>query len=192
MKVTGRNRPAHVKAGRRTSAVQRFTAVLERSTNRLWGAHFRIPAPVAKKLQRDGHRRIVCELNGVAQYQCAMLPFGRGMVVVSVNKSLRDKLGLQLGSKLNVVLRKDVSKYGLPVPDEFHAVLAQDKEGTNLFHSLTRGRQRTLLYIIGQVKVPDKRIFRSITIIDHLKANKGKIDYKRLSAELKTRQRLVL
>lgn len=188
----GRNRRAHVRARRRTSAVQRFTAVLERSTNRLWGAHFRIPGPVAKKLQRDGHRRIVCELNGVAQYQCAMLPFGRGTLVVSVNKSLRDKLGLQLGSRLNVVLRKDVSEYGLPVPDEFHAVLAQDKEGTNLFHSLTRGRQRTLLYIIGHVKDSDKRIVRSLTVVNHLKANKGKINYKRLSAELKTHQRPVL
>ena len=169
----------------------RFISVIERSTNKLWGAHFRVPAQVVKKLSSDDHRRVVCSLNGVAEYQCAMLPFGNGAFVISVNKQLRDKLKLEFGMNVDVTLRKDKSEYGLPLPEELQILFEQDKVGSKLFHSLTRGRQRTLLYIIGHVKDQDKRVAHSITIINHLKANKGKINYRQLSAALKDPRRRV-
>ena len=166
-----------------------FTSTLERSTNRLWGAHFRVPAQVVKKLSSHEHRRVVCVLNGVAEYQCAMLPFGNGAFVISVNKQLRDKLKLEFGMDVGVTLRKDTSEYGLPLPEELQMLFKQDKEGDKLFHALTRGRQRTLLYMVGHAKDPDKRIAIAITIIDHLKTNKGKINYRQLFTALKNPSR---
>jgi len=105
--------------------------------------------------------------------------------LITVNKKTRDKLGLKAGSKVNVSLRKDESEYGLPMPEELAEVLAQDETGNRLFHALTPGKLRTLLYIVGQVKDPDKRVGRAIAIVEHLKANGGKINYRQLNEELR-------
>ena len=111
------------------------------------------------------------------------------MKVITVNKKLRDSLGLAFGMEVDVRLMKDTTEYGLPLPEEFQELLRQDTEGNRLFHALTRGRQRTLLYIVGSAKNPEKRIARSISIIKHLKANRGTINYKQLSAMLKDPRR---
>ena len=157
----------------------RFTAVLERSANKLWGAHVRVPQHVAEKLL-DSNRRVICVLNGTSEFQCAMLPQRGGSFVISVNKPLREKLGVTFGMEIGVSLRMDRSAYGLPVPEELEELFRQDRQGSRLFHTLTRGRQRTLLYMVGSVKSPDKRTARAVTILAHLKMNKGRINYRQL------------
>ena len=134
----------------------RFTSIMEESTNKLWGAHFGVPPLAAASLLNEGEaRRVVCRLNDVVEYQCAMLPRGDGTFVISVNKKLREKLGLQTGSSVQVSLHKDESEYGLPMPEELAELIAQDPEAGSLLHALTPGKLRTLLYIVGQPKNPN-------------------------------------
>ena len=163
----------------------RFTSTLERSTNKLWGAHARVPNNIAMQLISAVSRRVLCTLNGSAEYQTAILPYKSGVSVIRVNKNQRDKLGLDFGVKVNVSLRKDTSEYGLPLPEELDELLRQDKEGNKLFHALTRGKQRTLLYIIGSAKNSEKRAMQAVVIVRHLKENNGKINYKKLSLMLR-------
>ena len=163
----------------------RFTSTLERSTNKLWGAHFLVLDRIAQQLIGGKDRRVVCTLNDTATYQCAMLPHGNGTLVISVNKTLRCKLGLTFGTEVRVRLKKDQSEYGLPLPEELQELFRQDKEGRTLFHALTRGKQRTLLYIVGSAKSTEKRVTRALTIVNHLKVNGGKINHKKLGAALK-------
>ena len=163
-----------------------FSSILERSDNKLWGAHFRVPVGVEKKLIDKNSRRVICTLNGKEEYQCAILHYRTRLPVISVNTTLRKKLRLDFGSEVDVLLRKDSSEYGLPLPEELRELFRQDKEGSGFFHALTRGKQRTLLYIVGHTKNPEKRLARAITIVRHLKANRGRINYKRLSASLKS------
>jgi hypothetical protein len=167
----------------------RFTSILEQSSNKLWGCHFRVPNRIVKQLAEGNSRRVVCTLNGSTEYQCAMLPHGEGMFVITVNKKLRDTLGLEFGTEVQVRLRKDSSEYGLPLPEELREMFRQDAEGNAMFHALTRGRQRTLLYIIGTVKSSERRIARASAVVNHLKANSGKINYKQLNAALKDPRR---
>lgn len=163
----------------------RFVASLERSDNKLWGSHVRVPAGIARELASGRSRRIICSLNDCRAFQCALLPFGSGQLVISVNKTLRAKLGLGIGDDINVSVQKDASTYGLPVPEEMAELLAQDKKGDRLFHALTRGKQRTLLYIIGSVKDPDRRIHRALAIVNHLKDNGGTLNYRQLDKALR-------
>lgn len=169
---------------------QHFTSVLEASNNKLWGAHFTVPVSVAKRFTAATSRRVVCTLNGAETFQCALIPHGNGSFVITVNKKLRDKQDLKFGMTVDVSLRKDESEYGLPMPKEFAELLRQDKRGNRLFHALTAGRQRTLLYIIGQRKTTDARIERGIVVVEHLKATNGKIDYKKLNESLKKANRI--
>jgi hypothetical protein len=163
-----------------------FQSVLELSDNKLWGAHFQVPPLIAGTLTegRD-NRRVVCRLNDRVEYQCALLPFGDGRLVIMVNKKTQNQLKLQDGSILQVSLRPDESEYGLPMPEELKELLAQEEEGNRFFHALTPGKIRTLLYIVGQPKQSDTRLRRAIAIVEHLKKSEGKIDYKLLNQELK-------
>ncbi|MBV6443064.1 MAG: DUF1905 domain-containing protein [Haliscomenobacteraceae bacterium CHB4] len=162
-----------------------FTSVIEESTNKLWGSHFAVPDVVAKALIRGEDRRVVCILNEKTEYQCALLPRGDGSFLITVNKKTRDKLGLRPGSKVDVGLRKDESEYGLPMPEELAELLRQDEEGNRLLHALTPGKLRTLLYIAGQPKNSDIRLRRSLAIVEHLKKNGGKINYRQLNEEMR-------
>ncbi|MBK9336086.1 MAG: DUF1905 domain-containing protein [Lewinellaceae bacterium] len=127
----------------------------------------------------------MCTLNEKAEFQCALMPKGEGRYFININKKLRDTLGLKVGSPVRVALRKDDSEYGLPVPEELAVLLEQDDEGNQLFHALTPGKQRTLLYIVGSVKSSDLRLNRAIAVVEHLKTNAGKINFKVLYAGLK-------
>lgn len=163
-----------------------FQSVLELSNNKLWGAHFQVPVVVAGALTDSKEdRRVVCRLNDRVEYQCALLPFGDGKLVITVNKKIQTQLKLQEGSVLQVSLRKDESEYGLPMPEELKELLAQEDEGNRYFHALTPGKIRTLLYIAGQPKNSETRLRRAIAIVEHLKKTQGKIDYKLLNQELK-------
>jgi hypothetical protein len=165
----------------------RFTSILEKSTNKLWGSHLRVPKSVAEKLVRGDSRRVLRTLNGSEAHQCALLPYGEGAFVLSVNKKWRNALHLKIGSEVKVGLQLDESKYGHPMPAELNESFRQDREGSRLFHSLTQGRQRTLLYIIGSARDPEVRAWRASIIVRHLGDNNGKINYKQLNQSLKRR-----
>ena len=166
-----------------------FTAALENFNTALWGFHILVPEAYAQPFVDGNDRRVVCTLNGALELQCALTPKGDGHFFITINKATRDKLKLTLGAVVEVTLRKDESKYGLPMPAEFAEVLLQDEDGNRLFHALTPGKQRTLLYIAGQPKTSDTRLKRAVVLVEHLKANKGKIDYKQLGLDLKDANR---
>jgi Bacteriocin-protection, YdeI or OmpD-Associated/Domain of unknown function (DUF1905) len=161
--------------------------MLEESGNRLWGAHIRVPESAVKALTGVGSRRVLCTLNGSQERQCALVPYRDGSFVITVNKRLRDSLHFRIGQTIRVGLRRDESKYGLPVPEEFAELLRQDGEGDRLFHALNPGKRRTLLYIVGSPKKAETRLRRAVVVVQHLKANAGRVNYRQLYAALKRR-----
>lgn len=164
-----------------------FTSQLQLFENTdLWAYYLPVPGEVAQVFIEGDDRRVWCELEGKHKFQCALMPKGDGGWFVLVNKKIRDKLGLVKEQVVRVVLEKDRSQYGLPVPEELLELLAQDEEGNRLFHALTIGKQRNLIYLNGQVKSPDLRLRRALIIVNHLKVNRGAIDFKALYQEIKT------
>lgn len=163
----------------------RFTSILEPSDNKLWGCHFRVPKKTADVLISAESRRVRCTLNGTQSYQCAILFYRTGLPVISVNTKVRKALHADLGDEVSVELQKDGSEYGLPVPEELKEVMRQDPQGKDLFHGLTPGKQRTLIYIVGNVKDPEMKIARALVILQHLKECRGSIVYKTLNSALK-------
>ena len=150
------------------------------------GWHFvHIPARIGEKFEKkDVSRRVVCTINGTETFQCALLP-SDGDFVIIVNKVKRTRLGIGDGDEVVIELKADDSKYGLPMPEELQEVLNQDPEGDRLFHSLTPGKQRSMLYFIGKVKDIDRRIHTALIVVEHIKKNEGKILGDRLQDELK-------
>ncbi len=166
-----------------------FTTTLQKFDSPLWGFHIPVPDDVSKHFLESSGTRVVCTLNGTEEVQCALMPKGDGSYFININKKLRDKLKLKPGSEVHATLRSDDSKYGLPMPEELAELLALDEEGNELFHALTPGKQRNLLYITGSPKTSDTRIKKAVVVIEHLKANGGKIDFKRLNEDMKAANR---
>jgi mannitol/fructose-specific phosphotransferase system IIA component len=167
-----------------------FTAILSDLNSSLWGGNIPIPHDIADQiLKEQKNRRVVCTLNNSLRFQCALMPKGDGTYFILVNKGNRKKLGLSLGQQVTVTLEKDESEYGLPMPEEMAEVLASDPEGDELFQALTPGKQRNLLYIAGKVKSSELRIHKALVIVEHLKTQEGKIDFKQLNQELKASNR---
>ncbi|MDQ3016944.1 MAG: YdeI/OmpD-associated family protein [Bacteroidota bacterium] len=165
-----------------------FTGRLENFNTRLWTYHVKVPKTIALFYLDQGDIRVVATLNNSLTFQCAIMPAGEEVYFINLNKKIRDQLKLQEGSNIEVSLKKDESEYGLPFPDEFKELLAQDSAGNKLFLALTPGKQRNLLYAVGMVKNSDMRIHRSMIILDHLKKNKGKIDFRELNQEMRDKK----
>ncbi|MEO1262301.1 MAG: DUF1905 domain-containing protein [Bacteroidota bacterium] len=162
-----------------------FTSVLAKFDSPLWGFHVKVPENVMACFLKENHKRVVCTLNGAVTFQAALMPNRNGYHFININKQTRDKLKLKIGTEVHVELKKDESKYGLPLPEEMEVLLQQDPEGDELFHALTPGKQRSLLYIIGKPKRSETRLKKAVVIMEHLKVNKGKIDFRRLNEDMK-------
>ena len=162
-----------------------FSSRIDRFDSDLWHYHVAVSKEQAAPFIKDNDRRVVCTINGAHSFHCALMPDGKGGFFININKEIRKKLGLVLGQEVSLSLSPDESEYGLPMPEEFAELLAQDEEGSTYFHALTPGKQRSLIYQVGNVKNPDKRINRGLVILEHLKMHGGILDFKVLNAEMK-------
>lgn len=136
-----------------------------------------IPKSIVAPLKFTGNlRRVICSLKGCEPFQASLFPRKETYLLI-LSKKFRDKLGIQAGDTVSVEIRKDTSKYGMPMPEEFAEVLRQDAKGDRLFQALTPGNQRLMLKLIVAVKDVDKRIARGLAGIELLKREDGKFDY---------------
>ena len=137
-------------------------------------------------------RRVICTLNGVETYNCALFP-SKESYFITLSKKLREKLGVEIGDAVSLELKKDESKYGMPMP-EFAEVLRQDPDGDRLFNKLSPGDQRLMLKLVVFVKDTDRRIARALAGIELLKISDGNFDYhaQHLAMRLASSNRIFL
>jgi Bacteriocin-protection, YdeI or OmpD-Associated/Domain of unknown function (DUF1905) len=147
-----------------------FTSIIGDQT---WGHCLTIPPMYAEMFKsEDGSRRVVCVLNDALTTYSAIMPHNDGWVI-SMNKTNLKKLGLKVGSSVQVSLSQDTSEFGLPMPEEFREVLEQEPEAKGYFDALTAGKKRSLIHMVNSVKNVDKRIEKAFMIAERLKDNKG-------------------
>src|SRR5262245_41616758 len=146
----------------------------------------RIPKEAVAPLELSGNsRRVVCTINGSKPFQCALFPVKKGGYFITASKQLRDKLKIADGDKVQIEIRKDTSKYGLPMSPEFREVLRQDTDGGKLFHAMTPGNQRLSIRLVDEKNDSDKRIRGAMILLAYLKYTKGKFDYHQIANALK-------
>lgn len=161
-----------------------FISTLEKLDSRVWEYYLSVPEEVANHFIEGQNRRIVTTFNGTVTVNNSIM-FSEVGNIILVNKKIRTRLGLMHGDEVSVKVEKDQSQYGLPMPESFEALLDQDDEGSVHFHALTPGKQRSLIYIITQVKNVDSRINKGLAILSHLKEQNGTLDFKKLNERIK-------
>lgn len=149
-----------------------------------WHFHFPVPDEIAHSLMDEKHRRVLVWINEDGPYHMALMK-AKACWYVLINQELRKKHHLQLDIPVAIQMERDESEFGHEVPEEFQVMLDQDEQGNAFFRKLTPGKQRSLIYLVTQVKNPDSRIKRSLAILHQLKVAEGKLDFKQLNGWIK-------
>lgn len=143
--------------------------------------HIRIPKSILEKFWTENdngslyNQRFFITLNDEITWQAGSVSLGNDEAYISVSTARLKKLNLRLNDIVRVSLERDFSEYGFDVPLEFEEVLNQDSEGKIRFESLALGKRRATIYLVLQLKTSDKRIEKSIQLIENLKrAPRGK------------------
>lgn len=163
---------------------EKFISIIEEYKTDLYGCFFRVEEQIAEKFIEGKDRRIICTVNDLVVMHCALMPSDDGWFIL-INKTNRNKIKVEEGDRVEVVIEKEKSKYGMPMPVELETCLTEDKEGSALFHKLTMGKQRSLIYIVSKIKSSDIKIRRSLAILHHLQEVGGKLDFKLLNETIK-------
>ena len=166
----------------------KFQSKIENLNSNLWGYHIKVPIVIAEQFIEGKDRRIYCKLNDIVEFPCALMHKGDGGYFINVNKEIRTKVGVDVGSLVEVEIWKDESQYGMPMPEEFLAVLESDQEAWDLFHALTPGKQRSLMYYVGKPKKEEARIQKALIIVEHLMEQGGKVDFPQLQQDFKDKK----
>ena len=161
-----------------------FKTTLDKFENSLYPYHVKVPQEIYQSYAQVKINRILVSVNGGTQVHNAFLSKD-GFKFIKLNKKTMKEKDLKVGDKIEVVIKEDKSKYGVPLALEMEELLIQDVEGELLFHKLTPGKIRSLLFKINNYKTSNKRIEISIIILEHLKANSGNLDWKMLNEAFK-------
>lgn len=165
-----------------------FSAPVQIMDSDIWGHIIPLPQDIGEMLNQDKNRRIICVFNEIETTHSALMHDGNGGFFITIQKALCKKLGIGLGEDIHIEISKDNSKYGMPMPEELGELLEMDEEGDRYFHALTPGKQRALIHQVGKYKQSDTRLRKAVVIVDFLKQNGGKMDFKLLNVAFKERK----
>lgn len=150
----------------------------------MWDYRLIVPSDIVAELSKPD-RRVICTINDTIKIHCALMPDGTGSHFIMLNKEIRKKLSVETGDSLNIKLEKDNTEYGMAIPEAFTELCEQDPEGKAVFHTLTKGKQRSLLHIMNKPKSEQKKLEKTLIIFDYLKSVNGKLDFKELNEAFK-------
>ncbi len=150
----------------------------------LWGFHFRIPEDIAAGFLTGKNRRVIATFNDSVKNHCAIMPSPERPFIM-LNKGIVKELKIAPGDLVTIELEKDTSEYGMPICEEFEAVIFSDEVVFNYFQALTPGKQRNLIHLVNKIKNPDIKINRSMAIAQHLIEARGMLDFKQLNETIK-------
>jgi len=161
------------------------TKLVRKSSSLSWNFTIDVPLDIAEQFITKDNRRILCTLNEKQEFHAALMPNGNGGFFITINAEIRKKLKLEEGLAVQVQIKRDNSKYGIHLPEEMEELLLVDEEGSAFFHQLTPGKQRSLLHLIGKPKSSAIRLKKAVVVLDFLKTNNGKLDFKLLNIAFK-------
>lgn len=129
-----------------------------------------VPATIAAPLLEQGHTRVQVQFNEAPPFHCALRRNKEVGFLIGVSKRLLQQTDTEPGQVVQVEIWPDESPYQAPMPESLAAVLETDTEAHTIFHSMTAGRQRSILYWVGSLRNLDRQIEKALLVAEKLKA----------------------
>ena len=155
---------------RKTKPIQAktFTAVLERTADRLRWVIARIPFDAAKIWGKRGQMKVQGEINGFA-FSATLFPDGQGHHFFIVNKKMLSGGKTAAGLTAKFRLEPDTTpRIIVSPPAELLRELGQSKRLLKFFESLNPSRRHEIAKWIAQCKTSDARKRRSMQLAERL------------------------
>ncbi len=134
------------------------------------GMHFiLLNQKIVTALTKNGNKRTICRLNDTLEFHCSIMPKKEGGHFINIGQKICKQLKIKVGSKVHADLTIDTTEYQFNMPEEFKEVLDTDPKASEIFHALTEGNQRGLIYLVSLVKSSEKKIERSLKIVEKMK-----------------------
>ena len=152
----------------------KFQTAIGKHESMFGSAYIPVTPQQLKKI--GGHKtRLICKINQLDGFPCAVMPHGNGSNYIMLSKEKFKKFKLNYDDIYRIELIKDESEYGMPMPEELEEVLKQDPEGKTRFDHLSPGKQRNIIYYTSKIKSAQLRAERAWLFINNLKKEvKGK------------------
>ncbi len=128
-----------------------------------------LDAKLIAKLTKDSNKRVICTINKTEKLHCAIMPKKDDGHFIMISTSICKKLKLKVGMEIEASFVIDKTEYQFDMPEELKEVLDTDAEANKIFHALTAGNQRGLIYLLSLVKSSDKKIERALKIAERIK-----------------------
>lgn len=132
-----------------------------------------IPEAVFAPFAEAKHSRVRIEAtfegNTISFYAAVKKDKYTGDYKLMFGKRMQKELGVVLNDYFQMQLFEDTSKYGVDMPEELDAVLLSDYEAYEIFESLTKGKQRSIIYTIIRIKKSQSRIDKALLCCENLK-----------------------
>ena len=128
-----------------------------------------LDAKLIAKLTKDSNKRVICTINKTEKLHCAIMPKKDDGHFIMISTSICKKLKLKVGMEIEASFVIDKTEYQFDMPEELKEVLDTDDEANKIFHSLTSGNQRGLIYLLSLVKSSGKKIERALKIAERIK-----------------------
>lgn len=152
-----------------------------------WNNIVQIPLEFHEEIRNQDHLRVKCVFNAndISVTAHISIKKRRDELYLVLNAAQRKKIKVSEGDTIHLTLDLETSPYGMPMPEEFLLMMQEDERADKLFHNLTPGKQRSLIYTVSKLKNVDARIRKALAICEHLVEYNGELDYKALNDKVK-------
>ncbi len=133
-----------------------------------WANCILITKEQALEIKETMGNRIIITINGMSFHRAVANSKEVGHYIMLGKNSLK-KLGAWEGVEVEVEIKKDTSEYGAEMPEELDVVIGTDEEALLIFESLTPGKKRSIIHLVGSAKRSETRINRALKIVENLK-----------------------
>lgn len=145
---------------KRAPTSKSFSAILQRSGDRLNWTIVRVPLDVAKLWGKRGQLKVTGEINGFP-FRTSLFPDGKGSHVLMVNKKMQSGGKVSLGSRARFSIRPDSNPREVSPPEELLNVLSQSKRLRKFFDSFSYSMRGYMAGWVAEGKHSETRIRRA-------------------------------
>jgi Domain of unknown function (DUF1905) len=123
-----------------------------------YGPYFKLPKEetLAFLEKHQNNKRIKCIINGLTIDRA--ISRKEDFFYILLSKEVLKQLKVNINDSVSVSIQTNTSKYGVDITEEMEEVLFQDPDGSDLFHKLTPGKQRSLIFFINKIKSSQLRV----------------------------------
>lgn len=117
---------------------------------------------------KNFNQRLIIRIDEAETWQCGVLALGEGSGLITVQKARLKRIGKTLGDAVKVELWEDHSEFGVEIPEELIVFWDQVPESKHRFDHLKPSMQRYILNYISTAKSTEKRIERTVLLMQNL------------------------